>query len=273
MSEAKSLAQIKGFLIDMDGVLYTGNEPMPGARDLISFLRRHEIPFLLLTNNSTLTPAQYVAKLRRLEIDVDEDKILTSAQAVAPYLHKVATPADEIYVIGEEGLLSALRKEGFTLAKSGTQKVRFVVAGLDRHLTYQKLLEASLRIQQGAAFIGCNPDKTLPLENEFVAPGNGAILAALEASTGVSPLIIGKPEHTIFDLAVSRLGINKEETAMISDRVETDIVGGRNAGLITILTLSHVTDQHELSGASTTPDFTFDSVEELYEALQRSCIH
>ncbi len=113
MPEAKSLEQIKGFLIDMDGVLYTGNEPMPGARALISSLHGKKLPFLLLTNNSTLTPTQYVAKLRGLGIEVDEGKILTSAQAVALYLHEVTTPASEIYVIGEEGLYSALHKESF----------------------------------------------------------------------------------------------------------------------------------------------------------------
>lgn len=269
MQGSKSLEQIKGFLIDMDGVLYTGNEPMPGARDLIPFLRRKNLPFLLVTNNSTLSPDQYVAKLRRLEIEVDENQILTSAQAVALYLHKTATPASEIYVIGEEGLQSALRQEGFSPAKGKSQKAHFVVVGLDRQLTYEKLLQASLLIQQGAALIGCNLDKTLPIENELVAPGTGAILAALQATTGVSPLIIGKPESTIFDLAVSRLGTSKEETAMVGDRLETDILGGQNAGLITILTLSHVTGQHELPGTSVTPDFTFESVTDLYEALER----
>jgi len=186
---------IQSLIIDLDGVLYRGDEAIVGAREFIALLQREGIPFLLLTNNSTRTPGQYVTKLGKMGIAIEESDVLTSAQATALYLERIARPEARVYAIGEEGLRAALG-ERYTIAEEGAD---FVVVGMDTGLTYEKLRVATLLIRGGARFIATNPDKTLPTE-EGLVPGNGAVLAALEAATGVSPFVVGKPEPAIFDL-------------------------------------------------------------------------
>lgn len=253
---------IKAFIIDMDGVLYVGQHRLPGARQSLSYLEEHHIPFILATNNSTLTPTQYVAKLRAMGIEVAQDRILTSGQATALYLSQVAPARARVYAIGEAGLISPLKEQGFHLAE---KEVDYVVVGLDRQLTYEKLTLATLAIRAGATFIGTNPDTTLPTEQGLV-PGTGAALAALEAATGESPLIIGKPEPILLRLAMGRMGLPSEGVAIIGDRLETDILGGRKAGITTILVLSGITDREELATSPYQPDFVFDSIADFLEA-------
>jgi 4-nitrophenyl phosphatase len=258
-------SSIKSLMIDLDGVLYRGDEAIVGAKEFIALLQRERVPFLLLTNNSTRTPGQYVAKLARMGIAIEESDVLTSAQATALYLERIAPPGARVYAIGEEGLRAALR-EKYTIAES---EADFVVVGLDSELTYEKLKTATLLIRSGARFIATNPDKTLPTE-EGLIPGNGAIVAALEAATGMAPLVVGKPEPAIFDLALARMGGGKEGAAVIGDRLETDILGGRRAGLITILVLSGATSRQELENSSIKPDMVFEDVRQLYEAWPKS---
>ena len=252
---------INSLIIDLDGVLYRGDEAIVGAREFIALLQQEGIPFLLLTNNSTRTPGQYVTKLGKMGIAIEESDVLTSAQATALYLERIARPGSRVYAIGEEGLQVALQ-EKFTIAEEGAD---FVVVGMDTGLTYEKLRVATLLIRGGARFIATNPDKTLPTE-EGLVPGNGAVLAALEAATGVSPFVVGKPETAIFDLALARMGVGKEGAAVIGDRLETDILGGRRAGLMTILVLSGATSRQELENSTIKPDFVFEDVGQLHEA-------
>jgi len=261
------LQSIKSLIIDLDGVLYRGDEAIEGAGEFIALLQREAVPFLLLTNNSTRTPGQYVAKLAQMGIAVEEGDILTSAQATALYLGRIAAPRARVYVIGEEGLWVALQEKGYTLADRGAD---FVVVGMDRQLTYEKLKMATLLIRGGAKFIGSNPDKTFPSE-EGIIPGNGAILAALEAATGVAPLVVGKPEPAIFDLALARMGVDKEGAAVIGDRLDTDVLGGQRAGLITILVLSGAASRQELENSLVKPDLVFEGVRQLYEVWPRLC--
>jgi len=199
-------------------------------------------------------------------IAVKESDILTSAQATALYLEKVAPPGARVYAIGEEGLRTAL-SEKYVLTAEGAD---FVVVGMDSKLTYEKLRIATLSIRGGAKFIATNPDKTLPTE-EGLIPGNGAILAALEAATGMAPFVVGKPEPAIFDLALAKMGVGKEGAAVIGDRLETDILGGRRAGLITILVLSGATNREGLENSSIKPDFVFEDVKQLYESWRGPC--
>lgn len=267
------LQNINAFIIDMDGVLYRGEAAIPGAAGFLALLREQGKKFLLLTNNSTRTPAQYVEKLARMGIQVDQGHIFTSAQATALYLRQVARPGSRVYLVGMDGIREALLAEGFTLT-DGTD-VDFVVVGMDTTVTYEKLKKATLAIRAGARFIATNPDRTLPTE-EGIVPGAGSILAAIETATGVKPTIVGKPQKPIFDIALKRLGSRPEETAVIGDRLETDILGGIRSGLKTILVLSGVTTREDLAGDPTgrsrpeiKPHWVFESVKELAEELAR----
>jgi len=255
----------KSLIIDMDGVIYRGDEAIVGAKELIALLQRGGVPFLFLTNNSTRTPGQHVTKLGKMGIVIEESDVLTSAQATALYMEKIAPPGARVYAIGEEGLRAALG-ERYTIAGEGAD---FVVVGMDTGLTYEKLRVATLLIRGGAKFIATNPDKTLPTEEGFV-PGNGASLAALEAATGVAPFVVGKPEPAVFDLALARMGMGKEGVAVIGDRLETDILGGRRAGLMTILVLSGATSRQELENSTIKPDLVFENVRQLYESWPKS---
>lgn len=262
IADLEKFRAIKNLIIDMDGVLYRGLEPLPGGREFLSYLRSEGVPFILATNNSTLTPRQYVAKLEAMDIQITEDHVLTSGQATALYLAQIASPSARVYAIGEEGLISALEEQGFVLTG---QDVVFVVVGMDRQLTYEKLKIASLAIRAGATFIGTNPDTTLPTE-EGLLPGNGASLAALEAATGVSPVVIGKPQPTLLRLAMERMKATPDITAIIGDRLETDILGGKNLGLTTILVLTGISHGDELDTSAYQPDLVFDDIGRFHEA-------
>lgn len=257
MAELKT---IKNFILDMDGVLYRGKQLLPGAKEFLTFLQEENVPFLLLTNNATMTPARRVERLASLGIQVKESNILTSSQAAALYLRKVARPGATVYVIGEEGLCQPLLEHGFRVVED--KAADFVVVGMDRKLTYEKLKRATLSIRAGARFIATNPDRTFPSE-EGLVPGAGAIVAALEASTDVKPEVIGKPETAIFEMALEKMGVGKEGTAVVGDRLETDILGAGRAGLKSILLLCGVSSKKDLEKAEIGPDFVFEDLAHL----------
>ncbi|MFB0535176.1 MAG: HAD-IIA family hydrolase [Anaerolineae bacterium] len=264
-NNADKLRPIENLIIDMDGVLYRGHEAIPGLREFFALLRARSIGFILATNNSTRTAQQYVDKLAQMGVEVALSEILTSSQATAMYLETLAPPGTKVYVIGEEGLETAVRERGYIISGDGAE---FVVVGMDRRLSYEKLKVATLLIRRGARFIGSNPDKTLPTE-EGLIPGAGAMLAALEASTGIAPTIVGKPERTIFELALVKLGGSKEDTAIVGDRLETDVLGGYNAGLMTILVLSGAATRQDVDSAPVKPDLVFEDVRHLYEVWRQ----
>jgi 4-nitrophenyl phosphatase len=189
--------------------------------------------------------------------------VLASADATASYLSQQAPAGTRVYVIGEEGLKSSIEAAGLILDESD---VRYVVVGLDRELTYQKLTQAVRLIRAGAAFVGPNPDTTLPTD-DGVIPGAGSFQAAITAATGVRPLIIGKPEPTMLLIGCERLGTAPAETAIIGDRLDTDIVGGRRAGLQTLLVLTGVSTLEDVDRSDVKPDAIFDDLPELQAAL------
>jgi 4-nitrophenyl phosphatase len=265
VNDTDKLRCIENLIIDMDGVLYRGDEPIPGAKEFFAFLREHSIGFILATNNSTRTGQQYVDKLARMGVEVALSEILTSSQATAMYLETLAPPGTRVYVIGEEGLETAMRERGYIISGDGAE---FVVVGMDRRLTYEKLKVGTLLIRKQARFIGSNPDKTLPTEEGFI-PGAGAVLAALEASTGVAPTIVGKPERTLFELALTKMRSSKENTAIVGDRLNTDVLGGYNAGLMTILVLSGAATRQDVDSAPVKPDLVFEDIRHLYEAWRQ----
>jgi 4-nitrophenyl phosphatase len=268
MDTHRSLHTVDNLLIDMDGVLWRGDKPMPGLADFFALLRKREIGFVLATNNASRTNDHYIQRLADYGITLSPDEVITSAQATAGYLAERSAPGTPVYYIGEEGLGIALRTAGFRLVDDD-ETPKYVVVSWDRQLTYAKLAQATVYIYDGAAFIATNPDLTWPSERGQL-PGAGAILAALQAATGVDPIIIGKPSPLMLKIAMGRIGASDRTTAMLGDRLETDILGGQNAGLTTILVLSGITTMEILADSSIQPDLVFDDITALTNAWRAS---
>jgi 4-nitrophenyl phosphatase len=261
------LASLTTFLLDLDGVVYTGNTPIPGAPEFVRFLRDTGRRHVLITNNSTLTGAQFAAKLRGMGIEVDERQLLTSPQATAIYLreHLKLEPGARVFPIGEEGLVRALLEEGYRLVD---RDARVVVCGLDRRLTYDRLMRACFAIRDGAALVATNPDLSLPTERGLL-PGNGATIAYLETATGVKATVIGKPQATMLEVAMERAGSTPGETAMIGDGLLTDMAAAHRAGTTGILVLTGVSRREHLAASAVQPHVVFDDLPALQEALSR----
>ncbi len=261
-----SLAQIRNLLVDMDGVLYRGRSALGGAAAFIAFVQTRGINYLLVTNNSTLTPEQFHERLAGMGMQVPPERIMTSGVATAAYLATQAPPGTRVNVVGEAALIHELEKRGFVM---GGRESRYVVAGWDKTLTFDKLATATLAIRAGATFIGTNPDKTYPLENDII-PGAGSILAALVAATDVEPLVVGKPEPLALQLALQHLGARPEETAILGDRLETDILGGQRAGLKTIMVLTGISTAAEAAAYPTPPDWVVTDLLALQTAWEQA---
>ncbi len=260
-----SLKSIRAVISDMDGVLWEGNQPLPGIQALFAFLREQPLPFALATNNSTNSPANYVQKLAKMGVpDVPESSIITSSIATALYLQTRYPAGTRLYMVGMAGLREQLEKAGFVLADHDVQAV---VSGGDFEFTYEKAKRATLLIRAGADFIGTNPDVTFPTP-EGLVPGAGSILAMLEAATEQKPLVVGKPEPAMFEAALRILQTLPEETLMIGDRLDTDIAGAHHAGLQTALVLTGITQRDDLPDSPVQPDFVFETLEELLRAWQ-----
>jgi 4-nitrophenyl phosphatase len=258
-----ALAAITHLVIDMDGVLYRGDEPLPKLREFFAYLRQRPIPFILATNNSTHTPEQYTAKLARMGVEILPTEILTSGQATARFLARQYPPGTRVHVFGMPSLRKAIEDEGFVLAD---EDVAVVVGSMDREVTYEKLKRATLLIRGGARFIATNRDPTVPSAEGLLLPGTGSMVAALETASGVTPMAIGKPEPTMFQLALAQMGARPETTATIGDRLDTDILGGQRAGLTTICVLSGSSSRAEAEAFG--PDFIFEDIAELLAAWQ-----
>ncbi|MFQ5601131.1 MAG: HAD-IIA family hydrolase [Candidatus Krumholzibacteriia bacterium] len=259
------LQDLEAFLVDMDGVLYRGDTTLPGARAFLEHLQDRRIPHVFLTNNSSRTPQQYVEVLGRMGVRVSPDRILTSALVTAADVARMAAEDARILMVGSHGLREALTAAGLTLTERA-DNAAFVVVGLDRNVTYEKLAQASLAIERGARFLGTNADGSFPSERGL-EPGTGALLAAIEAASGVRPQVYGKPEPAMFEQALELLGSARERTAMIGDRHETDIVGAARVGLVTIAVTTGAGSTEELRRLEPPPDFVFPSVLEIHQAL------
>ena len=269
---------IRALIIDMDGVLWHGVQPLPGLTDFFQTLREQQIRFILATNNASLTPAQYVTKLAQMGVTVSQNEILTSGTATALFLSQRVKPAEtRVFVVGEDGATQPLIDLGFTLtglydvnnSNSGTNKrgADVVVCGKDETLTWAKLATATLNIRAGAKFIGTNPDTTLPTEHG-ITHGNGAILAALEVATGVTPTIIGKPEPIIYQQALALLGVEPAETVAIGDRLETDILGAVRTGIRSIMVLTGVSTKDDLKESDYQPTWVMPDIRAVTQALR-----
>lgn len=247
---------IRAVISDMDGVLYRGKHLITGAKDFVDRLLYYKIPFLFLTNNSEQTPLDLKRKLEALGIEgVKEENFITSAMATAEFL-KSQKPGATVYVIGGAGLASEMYRVGFSISENHAD---YVVVGKTSSFNFDMLKKAVRLIEKGAKFIGTNPDVVDPSE-EGIEPACGSILAAIEAATGKKPYIIGKPNPMMMLIAKRKLGCHATETLMIGDRMDTDIVGGMEAGMKTALVLSGVSTREMLKDFPYQPDYVFDHV-------------
>ncbi|WP_322938719.1 HAD-IIA family hydrolase [Nocardioides bizhenqiangii] len=221
---------IRTWLTDMDGVLVREEDPIPGATDFIAALQAASVPFLLLTNNSIYTPRDLRVRLLRSGIDVPEESIWTSALATAQFLHD-QRPGGSAYVVGEAGLTTALHDIGYVMTE---REPDYVVLGETRTYSFESITRAIRLINAGARFIATNPDASGP-SPQGMLPATGSVAALISTATGRSPYFIGKPNPLMMRSALNRIEAHSETTAMIGDRMDTDIISGLEAGMRTIL--------------------------------------
>jgi NagD protein len=250
----------KGFLIDMDGVIYRGPELIPGAAEFIASLRRSRIPFMFLTNNSQRTRRDVAMKLTRMGVPVEDTHIFTCAMATARFL-ALQKPHGTAYVIGEGGLLNALHSNGYAIVDRAPD---YVVVGEGRTLSFEMLEQAVQMVLDGAKLIATNLDPNCPT-NSGTRPGCGAIVSLIEKATGIQAFSVGKPSPVMMRMARKELGMATSETIMIGDTMETDIQGGVQMGYKTILVLSGGSSRADLAKYAFKPDLVIDSVADLDE--------
>lgn len=261
-------SEIDAVVLDMDGVLWRGDEPLPGITETFQWLDEAQIPYALATNNSSKTPASYVSKLERMGIPgVPENRIVTSATATAAYLQTRYPAGTRLHVIGMAGLREILFDAGFDVADGddADEAPQAVVVGADFDINYEKLKRATLWIRAGLDFIGTNPDKTFPTP-EGLIPGTGSLITLLEAATDRKAIIVGKPNRPMFEAALKILGTSPENTLMVGDRVSTDIAGAKQAGLKTVLLFTGVTSSDDLTQSDVWPDVAYEGLPQLIEA-------
>jgi NagD protein len=250
--------EIRTWLMDMDGVLVHEDHAIPGAGEFLAALRERATPFLVLTNNSIYTRRDLAARLRASGLEVPEEAIWTSALATARFLED-QRPGGSAYVIGEAGLTTALHDAGYTLSDRAPD---YVVLGETRTYSFERITRAIRLIVDGARFIATNPDNVGP-STDGPLPATGSVAALISRATGVEPYFVGKPNPLMMRSALNAIEAHSEHTAMIGDRMDTDVVSGLEAGLHTILVLSGVTGRHEAERYPYRPSRILDSVADL----------
>lgn len=249
----------KGFLIDMDGVIYHGNEPIPGAVEFINSLRENGFPFMFLTNNSQRTSRDVCYKLRKMGFNVNDEDIFTCAMATARYLAS-RKENGTAYVIGEGGLLTELDKVGYSIVDDHPD---YVIIGEGRTIMLESVDKAINMIMRGSKLIATNLDPNCPVGNGSYRAGCGAFVSMLEFATGKQAFSVGKPSPVMMRMARKALDLATDETIMIGDTMTTDILGAGSMGFTTVLTLSGVTKMVDLDKYGYTPDFIIKSVKDL----------
>ncbi len=261
---------LKGMILDMDGVLWRDNQPLLDMPAFFAALKENDFPVVFATNNGTRSIAMYVERLAKFGVEVEPWQVVNSAIATADYLSKQFPAGGAIYVVGETGVDEALKAKGFEPVndEAGAQRAVAVVAGMDRALSYEKMTRAALLIWDGRPYIGTNPDLTFPSPRGLV-PGAGAVLAFIEAATGVKPTIIGKPEPYLYNFAMERLRSSPAETLAVGDRLDTDILGAQRAGCPTVLVLTGVSTAAEAAAWQPQPDLILQQLTDLLPVLQK----
>ena len=255
MHSIEPIRSKNGFIIDMDGVIYHGNRLLPGVTEFLEWMHAGKKRFLFLTNSSRSTPRELSQKMSRLGVEVEEEHFYTSALATAAFLAS-QKPGGSAFVIGEAGLTNALYESGFTLNDVNPD---YVVVGESSGYDYDRITRAVRLILQGARLIGTNPDLTGPDELGLV-PATGALMAPIELATGSKAYYVGKPNPLIMRNALKKLGCKREETAIIGDRMDTDIIAGIESEIETVLVLSGVTSQADLPRFAYRPHYVLNNV-------------
>ena len=248
----------KGFICDMDGVIYHGNHLLPGVKEFVEWLYREKKEFLFLTNASNRSPRELAQKLKRLGLDIGEEHFYTSALATAKFLQTQA-PGCSAYVIGDHGLYNALYDAGIT---NNDVDPDYVVIGETNDYSYEHMMKALNLVAKGARLIGTNPDMTGPVENG-IAPACKALVLPIEATTGKSAYFIGKPNPLMMRTGLQLLGVHSSEAAMVGDRMDTDIIAGIETGLDTVLVLSGVSDRETINQFPYRPRIVLNGVGEI----------
>lgn len=249
---------IKNYLTDMDGVILRGRTLIPGAAEFIQRLREKDIPFLILTNNSQYTQRDLQVRLAYMGLDVSPEAIFTSALATAQFLDS-QRPGGSAYVIGESGLTTALHEIGYVLTH---QEPEYVVLGETTAYSFERITRAIRFVNAGARFIATNPDVMGPGEGGIV-PATGAVAALISAATGIKPYFVGKPNPLMMRTALRTLNAHSEDSVMIGDRMDTDIIAGFESGLRTILVLTGVTSGEQVERFPYRPTWVRESVAEI----------
>lgn len=252
----------KGYLLDLDGTIYRGGEVIPEAVSFVEALKKKGIPYQYVTNNSSLTPEQLAEKLQRMGLNAVPEDFFTSSMAVAETIEEIERKektVDKVKVlaIGEKGLKVALSEAGYELVEKAPAS--YVVVGIDRQFSYEKMKQATLAIYGGARFLSTNCDRAIPTE-EGLVPGNGSLTASIAYATRTEPLYVGKPEQAIIILALEKLGLRTDEVLLIGDNLETDIAAGGRSGVDTLLVYSGFSREADLEGAEVQPTYTVSSL-------------
>ncbi len=248
----------KGYLIDLDGTIYLGKEPIPAGKRFVEALQTKGLPFLFVTNNTTRSPQVVADRLaQEFDIHVGPETIYTASLATIDFM-KDDGKGKKVFVIGEAGLIDLILEAGFAWDETNPD---YVVVGLDNDVTYEKFVLATLAIQKGATFIGTNPDKNIPTERGLL-PGAGSLIAMVETATQTPPIFIGKPEAIIMDKAVDHIGLQKEDVIMVGDNYDTDICSGIRNGIDSLLVLSGFTPKAAVPLLPVAPTYVLDSLDE-----------
>lgn len=255
--------EIKGFICDMDGVIYHGNKVLPGVAEFVDWLHREQKEFLFLTNNSGYTPRELQQKLARMGLDVSEEHFYTSALATAAFL-KAQSPGCSAYVIGEAGLFNALYDAGITMNDVNPD---YVVVGEGKSYSLDTLTKATNLVLGGAKLIGANSDITGPIENG-IAPACRALIAPIELATGKTAYFCGKPNPLMMRTGLNILGCHSGDAVMVGDRMDTDVISGMECGMATVLVLSGVSTRETIDTFAYRPTMVLDGVGSIVEVAE-----
>lgn len=265
--------RLRGLLIDLDGTLYHGSSRIDGADRLIAYVNDMNLPYKYVTNNSSAAAEEVAERLTRMGIPAKASDVCTSAQAAASHIASYA-PGASVFVVGESGLREALQEAGCQVTED--EQPAYVVQGIDRSMSYERMAKAVRYIRAGATYVMTNPDLLLPSTDGLI-PGAGSIGAMLQAASGAKPIVIGKPSAILMDYSLRRLGISRTETWVIGDNIATDIAAGIEAGCETVLVLTGLTNADNLDryaeAAGCRPNRICGTLEDLRYEIERNLSH